>query len=89
MEWPIHSRKQGRFHLTFCNKTKNPRMSCYIGDGNCYFESFEDHIFVHVLRYDKIEHRLEMKSGDEIELSVYPGDLNEVKKCGIHLAARS
>jgi hypothetical protein len=81
---------EGWFELTFCNKSKNPP-ECYgIESRNCYFDSFEDHMFLDVMQFHHIN--LEMNSGDEIELSVNLGILSEVKnceiqvkKCGIHV----
>ncbi|XP_062173051.1 disease resistance protein RPV1-like isoform X2 [Alnus glutinosa] len=80
----------GWFNWTFCNKTRNPQESYGIESRNCYFDSFEDHVFVAMMQFHHIN--LEMKSGDEIELSVDLGDQSEVKKCqilvkkcGIHL----
>ncbi|XP_059429972.1 disease resistance protein RPV1-like isoform X2 [Corylus avellana] len=81
---------QGWFDWTFCNKTKNPQESYKIESRNCYFDSFEDHIFLAMMQFHHIN--LEMKSGDEIELSIDLGDQSQVKKCeiqvkkcGIHL----
>ena len=81
---------EGWFDWTFCNKTKNPQESYKIESRNCYFDSFEDHIFVAMIQFHHIN--LEMKSGDKIELSVDLGDQSQVKmcdiqvkKCGIHV----
>jgi hypothetical protein len=58
-----------QFGWRFCNKTRNSQKYFQIEARNrCSFDIFEDHIFIDVMKFDKIE--LEMKSEDEIELLV-------------------
>ncbi|XP_059430940.1 disease resistance protein RPS4B-like [Corylus avellana] len=82
------------FMCTCRNKTRNPQDPLSLRSSSAYFDISEDHIFVDVMPFNRI--RFEMKSGDEIEVSVevmvFPGQQSEVKKreiqvkkCGIHL----
>ena len=58
MEAPRDLRRWGWLDWRFCNKTRNSQIYL-VFSRECFFDSCEDHIFVEVMGFSRIE--LEMK----------------------------